>query len=110
MPDDDFDSALLPPTTTHPYNEMKDSVVGSRPKNMMNKISLVQTLSYVFDWVILIIVGVIGVILGNITPNKRPFSLQDPNISYVLVPVPVPVPVPVLRRSVITELVLEWGR
>lgn len=66
---------------------------------MMNKISLVQTLSYVFDWVILIIVGVIGVILGNITPNKRPFSLQDPNISYVLVPVPVPA----LRRSVIPD-------
>lgn len=81
MPDEDYGSALLPRRITHPYNEMKDSIAGSRPKAGMNKITLVQTLSYVFDWVILIIVGVIGVILGNVTPNKRPFSLQDPNIS-----------------------------
>jgi hypothetical protein len=40
--------------------------------------------SYVFDWAILIAVGVVGLVLGNITPNKRPFSLEDPNISYVL--------------------------
>lgn len=37
--------------------------------------------SYVSDWIILIIVAVVGFILGNITPNKRPFYLEDPNIS-----------------------------
>ncbi len=79
MPDEDFDSALLPPTT-HPYNEMKDSAA-SRPKAGMGKISRVQILSYVFDWIILIAVGIVGVVLGDVTPNKRPFSLQDPNIS-----------------------------
>ncbi|KAI0009092.1 PAP2 superfamily-domain-containing protein [Xylariaceae sp. FL0662B] len=38
--------------------------------------------SYVFDWLILIIVGIVGAFLGDITPNKRHFSLQDPNISF----------------------------
>jgi membrane-associated phospholipid phosphatase len=38
--------------------------------------------SYVFDWIILIIVGIVGLVLNNITPNKRPFNLEDPNISF----------------------------
>ncbi|KAI0484776.1 PAP2 superfamily-domain-containing protein [Xylariaceae sp. FL0804] len=38
--------------------------------------------SYALDWVVLIAVGVVGYVLGNITPKKRPFSLQDPNISF----------------------------
>jgi hypothetical protein len=38
--------------------------------------------SYVFDWIILIVVAVVGFILGNITPNKRPFNLEDRDISY----------------------------
>jgi len=42
--------------------------------------------SYVFDWVILIAVGGVGAVVGNITPNKRPFQLEDPNISYVVLP------------------------
>lgn len=48
-----------------------------------NKITIVQILSYALDWVILIAVGVVGTILGNISPNMRTFSLQDLNISYV---------------------------
>lgn len=48
-----------------------------------NKITIVQILSYALDWIILIAVGVVGTILGNITPNMRTFSLQDLNISYV---------------------------
>ncbi|KAI0967106.1 acid phosphatase/Vanadium-dependent haloperoxidase [Xylaria arbuscula] len=50
----------------------------SRPK----KISVVVILSYAFDWVILVVVGVIGYFLGNVTPNKRPFSLLDANIAF----------------------------
>lgn len=42
----------------------------------------VLALSYATDWIILIIVGVVGLILNNITPNKRPFSLEDRNISF----------------------------
>ena len=83
MPDEAF-GALLPQSTQHhPYDEMKDPAA-AKLKPKMNRITIVQTLSYVFDWIILIVVGVIGLILGHVTPNKRPFSLQDPNISYVL--------------------------
>ena len=39
--------------------------------------------SYVFDWVIIAVAAAIGYVLGEKTPNKRPFSLHDPNISYV---------------------------
>jgi membrane-associated phospholipid phosphatase len=39
-------------------------------------------LSYVFDWVVLVVLGVAAYILGKISPNKRPFSLNDPNISF----------------------------
>ncbi|KAI1297597.1 acid phosphatase/Vanadium-dependent haloperoxidase [Xylaria venustula] len=50
----------------------------SRPK----KISVVVILSYAFDWLILVVVGIIGYFLGNVTPNKRPFSLLDANIAF----------------------------
>ncbi|OLN92892.1 putative lipid phosphate phosphatase 3, chloroplastic [Colletotrichum chlorophyti] len=38
--------------------------------------------SYVADWVVLAIAGGIAAVLGFIEPNKRPFSVLDPNISF----------------------------
>ncbi|KAK7988185.1 lipid transporter atnI [Apiospora arundinis] len=38
--------------------------------------------SYALDWIVLIAADAVGFYLGNITPNRRPFSLQDPNISF----------------------------
>ncbi|ODA76592.1 hypothetical protein RJ55_07862 [Drechmeria coniospora] len=38
--------------------------------------------SYALDWIILVVIVVVGGFLGRITPNKRPFSLDDPNISF----------------------------
>ncbi|PKS07871.1 hypothetical protein jhhlp_006479 [Lomentospora prolificans] len=38
--------------------------------------------SYVFDWLVLIAMAVVGYIMGHVTPNKRPFYLADPNISF----------------------------
>lgn len=46
-------------------------------------LSLKVVLSYAFDWVIIVVLGVIALCLGFIPGNKRPFSLNDPNISYV---------------------------
>lgn len=43
--------------------------------------SIKVILSYALDWVILIALGIVSLILGEIEPNKRPFSLNDPNIS-----------------------------
>jgi hypothetical protein len=37
--------------------------------------------SYVTDWACLIAAGVVGTVLGNVTPTRRPFYLNDPNIS-----------------------------
>ncbi|KAL7909831.1 acid phosphatase/Vanadium-dependent haloperoxidase [Trichoderma velutinum] len=38
--------------------------------------------SYIFDWIVLIVVTGVGYVLGVITPNKRPFSLVNPDISF----------------------------
>lgn len=83
MPDEDRAGPALnsiSPLLAHPYSKMPEH--GSlRPQSTKSKLSTLVIGSYVFDWLILIVVGIIGVVLGNVTPNKRPFSLQDPNIS-----------------------------
>ena len=38
--------------------------------------------SYVFDWIVLLAVAAVGGVLAIIEPNKRHFSLLDPNIAY----------------------------
>ncbi|RDL41966.1 uncharacterized protein BP5553_01945 [Venustampulla echinocandica] len=49
------------------------------------RISTALVLSYAFDWLILICAAGIGAALSIITPNKRPFSLSNPEISYPFV-------------------------
>lgn len=39
--------------------------------------------SYVLDWIVLIIVGIVSAYIDTLEPRKRPFSLNDPNISCV---------------------------
>jgi hypothetical protein len=45
--------------------------------------SVKLSISYAFDWVVLIIALVVSVVVGNLTPNKRAFSLVNPYISHV---------------------------
>lgn len=45
-------------------------------------VSVALILSYVFDWIIIILAAVIGGVFSIITPNKRPFSLVDPDVSF----------------------------
>lgn len=45
-------------------------------------VSMTLVLSYVVDWVIIIVAAAVGAVFSNITPNKRPFSLVNPEISY----------------------------
>lgn len=45
------------------------------------KVSWVLALSYVFDWAVLIAFAAIGYVLGEITPNQRPFSLDNRDIA-----------------------------
>lgn len=46
------------------------------------RVSLSLILSYVLDWIVIILAAVVGGIFSIITPNKRPFSLVDPDISF----------------------------
>ncbi|KAF9876627.1 PAP2 superfamily protein [Colletotrichum karsti] len=41
-------------------------------------------LSYAFDWILLVVFAVGGLFLGNLTPQKRPFNLGNPDISFPL--------------------------
>ncbi|ETS87035.1 hypothetical protein PFICI_00863 [Pestalotiopsis fici W106-1] len=52
------------------------------PKPRKRGFAFVLLASYVTDWLCLIAAGVVGTILGNVTPNKRPFRLDDPNIGF----------------------------
>ncbi|KAL3427784.1 pap2 domain containing protein [Phlyctema vagabunda] len=46
------------------------------------RISISLVLSYVLDWLVIILAVAVGAVFSIITPNKRPFSLADPNISF----------------------------
>jgi len=50
------------------------------------KFTIKLVASYAFDWVILLAMGGLSGWFSNMTPNKRPFQLEDPNISYVAFP------------------------
>ncbi|OBT75264.1 hypothetical protein VF21_05648 [Pseudogymnoascus sp. 05NY08] len=47
-----------------------------------SRVSIRLMLSYVLDWIIIIGAAAIGVGLGTISPNKRPISLSNPELSY----------------------------
>jgi hypothetical protein len=98
MPDDGPTTPFIAPGTPfsqlpvypnqHSYSRMKslDSAGRMPEQRHKKKDGWVLVASYVFDWVVLAVFGVVGMILGNLTPNKRPFSLEDPNISCVASP------------------------
>ena len=46
------------------------------------RVSIALVLSYVSDWVIIAVTAGIAALLGNLTPNKRPFSLVNSDISF----------------------------
>jgi membrane-associated phospholipid phosphatase len=68
------------------YRKMPDldDPSSRRPTRAANKPKMDWFLpaSYVTDWLCLIAAGGVGLVLNDITPRKRPFSLQDQNISF----------------------------
>ncbi|KAF8867063.1 PAP2-domain-containing protein [Acephala macrosclerotiorum] len=46
------------------------------------RVTIALIASYVFDWVVIIVAAVVGALFGIITPNKRPFSLTNAEISF----------------------------
>ncbi|KAL9130641.1 MAG: hypothetical protein Q9217_001211 [Psora testacea] len=47
-------------------------------------VSIRLVVSYIIDWVIIIAIAAVGVGFSQITPNRRPFNLTDPEISFPL--------------------------
>ncbi|KAH7371913.1 PAP2 superfamily-domain-containing protein [Cadophora sp. MPI-SDFR-AT-0126] len=54
----------------------------TKSRGHSGRISIALVLSYVFDWIIIIAAAVVGGLLSLITPNKRPFALTNPEISF----------------------------
>ena len=73
------DSLLEPLTQRRPT--MRSSIFGTPRTLLSNKGFIVVAASYVWDWVILVALGVTGYIMAEVTPNKRPFYLTNPDIS-----------------------------
>jgi hypothetical protein len=63
-------------TSLEGVQRYRPTVMASRKKG-----GWVLAASYAADWLVLVVVAVVGFVLGDITPNKRPFYLEDPNIS-----------------------------
>lgn len=56
-------------------NSLRDARKGS------SRSALVIASSYVFDWVIIFVILGLAYIMNHQEPNRRPFSIEDPNIS-----------------------------
>ncbi|VUC36163.1 unnamed protein product [Clonostachys rosea] len=51
-------------------------------RSQKRRFPLKVVLSYIFDWIVLVILALVALAFEFIQPNKRPFSLNDPNISF----------------------------
>lgn len=88
MPDDSIRPLIqarsFSPTPTFEARDKMDNLdLAGGNVRRKGRLSWVVALSYVFDWIVLAAFAAIGYVLGDITPNKRPFSLDDRNIAYV---------------------------
>lgn len=43
---------------------------------------LLLVASYALDWALLVVFAALGYVVGNVTPNKRPFYVGDPDIDF----------------------------
>ncbi|RKF59204.1 putative lipid phosphate phosphatase 3, chloroplastic [Golovinomyces cichoracearum] len=55
-----------------------------RPSNLTGhqRLPVKLILSYVFDWIIVFGATIVGTVFAHMTPNKRPFSLANPEIAF----------------------------
>ncbi|KFY25237.1 hypothetical protein V493_04748, partial [Pseudogymnoascus sp. VKM F-4281 (FW-2241)] len=56
--------------------------VVSMARRETSRVSIRLMLSYALDWIIIVGAAAIGVGLGEISPNKRPIDLSNPELSY----------------------------
>ncbi|KAK4449410.1 PAP2 domain-protein [Podospora aff. communis PSN243] len=75
--------ASIRPTPSYPtHANMDDPRLAGGGGGRKKGKAWVLALSYAFDWFILVVGGVVGYIMGHVSPNMRPFSLQNPDISF----------------------------
>ena len=68
----------------HSYYKMADAGIGTLSSGLRGRRFPIRLiLSYIFDWLVCFVFVGIGGYLDRVAPAKRPFSLVDPNISYV---------------------------
>lgn len=68
----------------HSYYKMGDSGLGTISGGLRGRRFPIRLiLSYLSDWIICFALVGVGGWLDKVAPAKRPFSLVDPNISYV---------------------------
>jgi hypothetical protein len=53
-----------------------------RSRTGFGRVSICLIVSYIVDWIVIILAAVVGAVFSIITPNKRPFSLTDSEISF----------------------------
>ncbi|KAL5611566.1 hypothetical protein BROUX41_000849 [Berkeleyomyces rouxiae] len=75
--DDHLPPLAYPPALAGPrYNKSRSDLL-----NMIG-VPAILVGSYILDWVVVLSLGVGCVIMNGLTPNKRPFALDNPEISY----------------------------
>ncbi|KAK4105995.1 PAP2-domain-containing protein [Parathielavia hyrcaniae] len=93
-----INSRSFSPAPTEAHSTMDNLDLAGGSVRRKGRPDWVLALSYTFDWLILVAFAAVGYVLGHITPNKRPFSLDDRNIAF---PYTVNETVPVWLASVI---------
>jgi hypothetical protein len=70
---------------THHLEQQTAIMKNTRSRAHGGRVSIPLILSYVFDWIIIVAAAVVAAVFSTITPNKRPFSLNNAEISYPFV-------------------------
>ena len=70
-------------TQAQTYPAMPPRIMGGPHALIPTKGIIAVASSYILDWAVLVVLAVTGYIMAEVTPNKRPFWLGNPDISYV---------------------------
>lgn len=78
-PDIDVDTSY--PGPGYPNMSRTHIAAQARPRHRSMKSKVIVASSYAFDWAIILVILGVSLYMGNRPPNRRPFFLEDPNIS-----------------------------
>lgn len=79
---DQVDTSYPGPSYNPDINMARTHIAAKlRPRKLSTKSAIIVGSSYVFDWIIILVALGVALYMGDHPPNKRPFFLEDPNIS-----------------------------